>query len=216
MDYLTDTGCMEPDREENTPLSEQPDAQAGLMASLKALSQQVSQLQKLQEQHEARIRQLESSNLLLSSVVSQFLGSETTLHPPVVPQPPPPDVEALPALHQAFAFNLRHDSRRAKKMVRVLREQIAPVACCTSQRLFRWCHVRRVLIDRRLMVENVSPTDFGRAMAQVLGGSAKAENIRKAAEGYDMPRGCYLDWRDGQPDREACLEVEFLLGDLIQ
>lgn len=216
MDYLTDTGCMGPGRGENSPLSEQFGAQCGLLASLKALNQQLSQLQQLQEQHEARIRQLESSNMLLSSIVSQCLKPDTTLHPSADPQPPSPDVEPLPALHQAFVFTLRHDSRRANKMVCVLRDRIAPIACATGQRPFHWCHVRRVLIERRLMVENVSPTDFGRAMSQLLGGSPKAENIRKAAQGYDMPRGSYLEWPDGQPDREACLEVEFLLGDLIQ
>ena len=66
------------------------------------------------------------------------------------------------------------------------------------------------------MVENVSPTDFGRAMAQVLGGSVKADNIRKKSDFINMPRGSYLDWPDGQADRESCLEVEFLLRDLIQ
>ena len=216
MDYLTDTGCMEPGRGEDSPLPEQSGTQCVCMASFQTLNQQLSHLQQLQEQHEARIRQLESSNMLLSSIVSQLMGPETPLHPTVVPQPPPPVDEPLPALHQAFVFTLRHDPSRAQKMVHVLRDQIAPIANSTGQRPFHWYHVRRVMIDRRLMVENVSPTDFGRAMAQVLGGSVKADNIRKKSDFINMPRGSYLDWPDGQADRESCLEVEFLLRDLIQ
>lgn len=228
MDRRTDSGPTLPGTGSHSPLppvaADRPSEQllhellqtvATLTQQVAEMRQELTELRQEQEVLKQSQQQPEPDNYFPQNQLSPYV-STTTAHPQ--PTSAPPAAKAgegaeplLVELPDAFVFSLRHDTPRANRLVRVLRERVLPEANSRERNTFRWCHVWKVLMDHQLIIENVSMKQFGRAIALVVGNGLKGENIRKAATDYDFPRGDYRSWPDNNADKNLCIKVVSLL-----
>lgn len=223
MDYRTDTGCMLPGRGDTSPLPQG--------VTERSMEQRMHDL-------EQRVAQLEARDRMWRTVLSQFLSqSNNATSVPQYPPVLPPDVNPPPAaasdqetvlLPQMFAASVKHDARRARELVRLLRDVIAPAASQRRQKPYTWFHVRMVMLHRGLIDERTTVTSFSRDMAQVLLGERdteawqhKADNLRHATTNYEIPKQVnevlpdYQALPDGNNIKESCRRVEEALADVL-
>lgn len=150
------------------------------------------------------------------------------LHSQPVAQPPSeavwPGDEALSAsrsvamgevmLPSPFVMAIRQDCRLSSSLVWLVRERVVPNVNGRGRKPARWCHVRQVMAEQRIIVADATPTEFGQAMATV-DTSLNWQNVRKACDTYYLPKGCSRFWPDGNRHKECCHTVELWLQPLL-
>lgn len=127
------------------------------------------------------------------------------------------DEEPIMELPDEFEFSLRHDTHRTNLLIRIIRDQLAPVAMSkNTKKKFRWCHIRYVMSKHHLLIKDINHMDFGRAMEIIMERKVIAGNVRKSGDDDFLKKKDYKLMEDGEYDKEACLEVEYLLRDVIR
>jgi len=217
MDKRTDTGCMLPGRGDGSPLPE-PAGEPSLHQAAVGADDVVARLDGLLRETISRLVMVDSDKEYVASVMSRYaqMGSPAAVASPPV-QPPREERVEQPIMTLPYIFigSVRMDAHRTNLMVDALRSRLAPEASGYGRHLFHWYHIRRVLDQRHLIVQNTNLAEFARGMETVLGDDYKWDNIRHAATELKPPEMPYRDMDDGDPYKEACLRVEEMLGCLI-
>lgn len=224
MEKRMDTGCMLSGGGDNSPL---PNGIGDYSKQIKDLINEVLRLnQKICEQ-DLRIAKLEKLNNGLFDALQDYVSgrkqSDDSISHTTEPQQARlsdsqgSDEELIMELPKVFVATLRHDIPRANLLIRIIRGSLAPVAMSRKKKKkFRWCHIRYVMEKFRLLEDNINHMDFGRAMEEVMERKVVAGNIRKSGDDDFLKRKDYEEMDDGVYDKEACLEVEYLLHDVIR
>ena len=110
-------------------------------------------------------------------------------------------------------MSVRNDAHLTNVCISLLRT-LAPKVSGRRKKLARWVHVRLVLMHHHVITADSEQRAFGEAIAAAVPGQ-KAENVRKACVNYDIPKGKYPDWPEGNADKEQCLAVEQELSELF-
>ena len=127
------------------------------------------------------------------------------------------DEEPIMELPDEFEFSLRHDTHRANLLISIIREKLAPVAMSkNTKKKFRWCHIRFVMTKHSLLKDYINHTQFGRAIETIMERRVTAGNIRKSGDDDFLKRKDCEKLKDWTYHKEACLEVEYLLRDVIR
>jgi len=175
------------------------------------IDDQQRQIDKLEQQ----LMKSEGDKTLLKNLLSQYVSTSMTM-PQQAPAVVMPEKDAvaeespLMAYTKLFVFSLRTDVRRSNLLVRMLREQLMPVAQSLERNTIRWCHVWKVLYDDQLLIEKVNKKAFGRFLRDILGKGFNAENLRRASSGDDLSGTNFHTWAENNTDKNLCLEVEHM------
>lgn len=221
----TDTSSSDASRGELDPMS----AIDSLRADMRAMATEMAWLRE-------RNAVLEKKVALLTTTLNDAIHERARrdyilsllLHDQPVAQPPTeavwPGDEALSAgravatgeivLPPPFVLAIRQDSRLSSSLVWLVRERIVPNVNGRGHKPARWCHVKQVMAEQRIIVADATPTEFSKAMYFV-DKSLDKENVRKACDTYHLPKGCSRWWPDGNRHKECCHTVEQWLKPLL-
>ncbi len=115
----------------------------------------------------------------------------------------------------AVVGRIKCDERLSALFVSIVRDKIAPrVSNKSTQTFWRWSYVWKAMIDHNLIIHNVTPTAFGRLIAEILDNISDGA-VRKSGV-YSFSDGCYWTWREGNPDKEVCRQIAEVLEPLFE
>ena len=177
------------------------------------MGQQMDEMGQQMDEMEQQQMKSEDDRMLLRKALGLYVSAPmTVLHqaPAVAADEPVAEESPLMAYSKLFVFSLRNDVRRSNLLVRMLREQLLPVAQSLERNTIRWCHVWKVLYDDQLLIEKANKTAFGRFLKDILGKGFDAENLRKASSGDELSGDNFHTWPEKNTDKNLCLEVEFM------
>jgi len=177
------------------------------------MGQQMDEMGQQMDEMEQQQMKSEDDRMLLRKALGLYVSAPmTVLHqaPAVAADEPVAEESPLMAYSKLFVFSLRNDVRRSNLLVRMLREQLLPVAQSLERNTIRWCHVWKVLYDDQLLIEKANKKAFGRFLKDILGKGFDAENLRKASSGDELSGGNFHTWPEKNTDKNLCLEVEFM------
>lgn len=209
MEQRTDTGCMLPGKGDNAPLPEvAPDRSTAQSQDLK--DRYIAYL-------EQSLERANEENRQLRELVSRLLQGAKV---PVADLPPADNSVTLPPM---FVASLRQDECRSCEIIRLVKNVIVPTIACRDRKLYRWYHVRMVMLKCELIDGSTKVSDFARDMAELLLGERgteqwrlKTEALRKAATYPKHHEPDYTTLDAGDSDKESCLRVEEALTTIIR
>ena len=200
------------DRQQQT-IDQQQDIIDELQRQMGEMGQQMGEMGQQMDEMDQRQMKSEDDRMLLRKALGLYVSAPMTVlqqAPAVAAEPAVAEESPLMAYSKLFVFTLRNDVRRSNLLVRMLREQLLPVAQSLERNTIRWCHVWKVLYDDQLLIDKVNTSAFGRFLKEILGKGFDAENLRKVSSGDDFKSGDFHTWPENNTDKNLCLEVEFM------
>ena len=200
------------DRQQQT-IDRQQDIIDELQRQMGEMGQQMGEMGQQMDEMEQQQMKSEDDRMLLRKALGLYVSAPMTVlqqAPAVAADEPVAEESPLMAYSKLFVFSLRNDVRRSNLLVRMLREQLLPVAQSLERNTIRWCHVWKVLYDDQLLIEKANKKAFGCFLKDILGKGFDAENLRKASSGDELSGGNFHTWPEKNTDKNLCLEVEFM------